>query len=531
MAVVAAVLAVIVVVVVVVLASGSSGSQPGPRSVESIFQDDNLLVYSPTPTVSGVMRILRSLGVDRIRVSVLWLAIAPKPSSKNRPNFDAANPADYPTGAWAPYDRLAQLASADGIKLDFDVTAPGPLWAMKPGAPQAKLATHWYPSASEYGKFVTAVGRRYSGQTHTSDGKLIPRVSFWTMWNEPNQPGWLAPQWRSAGGAPALTSAALYRSYIDAGYAGLRTSGHTTATDTILVGELAPEGTESHQTTSAAPPLPFLRALYCVDASDRPLRGQPAQAVNCPASGSPSAFASAHPGLFEVTGFAHHPYSFFLPPSSSMSDRNFVPLSDLSRLETSLDGIFSTYGVHRQLPLYLTEYGYETNPPNPFRGVSPAKQALYLDEAQYMAWKNPRVRAMAQFLLVDSAPDHRYPPGTIGYWSTFQTGLLYLGFKPKPSFTSYPMPIWIPQPSFHSGGSVLVWGMLRVAANGTKQRAKIQWQGSGGTYRTVDTVTTSDPSGFLTANVNLPGSGRVRIEWTSPQGKVMHSRAAAVTQT
>ncbi len=68
------------------------------------------------------------------------------------------------------------------------------------------------------------------------------------------------------------------------------------------------------------------------------------------------------PALFQATGFAHHPYSFFLPPSATMSDPNFAPLSDLGRLEQALDAIFSTYGASRQLPLYLTEYGYETNP-------------------------------------------------------------------------------------------------------------------------------------------------------------------------
>jgi hypothetical protein len=515
----------------VILLSGSSGSRSSPRSVESIFQDDNYLLYSSTPAVDGTLRVLQRLGVDRVRLTVLWLAIAPKPKARQRPaNFDASNPAAYPVGAWAPYDRVVKLAASHGIKVDFDLTAPGPLWAMKQGAPTAKLSTHWYPSAGDFGQFVTAVGRRYNGQSHTASGALIPRVSFWTIWNEPNQPGWLAPQWRSQGGARILASAALYRTYVDAEWAALERTSHTPSTDTILVGELAPEGSESHTTTSAAPPMPFLRALYCVDASYRSLHGAAAQALGCPAGGNAKTFATSHPGLFHASGFAHHPYSFFLPPNVSMSDRDFVPLSDLSRLETGLDRIFATYGVHPQLPLYLTEYGYETNPPNPFRGVSLAKQALYLDEAQYMAWKDPRVRAMAQFLLVDAAPNAAYPRGSIGYWSTFQTGLLYQNLKRKPAFTAYQLPIFIPSPTFHAGDAVLVWGMLRPAPNGSMQHAHIQWQGSGGAYKTVASVTTSDPSGFLTANVHLPGSGRVRIEWVSPQGKTMDSRAAVVRQ-
>ena len=36
------------------------------------------------------------------------------------------------------------------------------------------------------------------------------------------------------------------------------------------------------------------------------------------------------------------------------------------------------------LPLYLTEFGYQTNPPDPL-GVSSAHQAAYLNESEYIA--------------------------------------------------------------------------------------------------------------------------------------------------
>src|SRR5205807_7344495 len=110
-------------------------------------------------------------------------------------------------------------------------------------------------------------------------------------------------------------------------------------------------------------------------------------------------------------------------PNVAVQDPNYVPLSDLSRLERALDQIFTAYGIHRQLPIWLTEYGYETNPPNPFRGVSLRKQSLYLNEAQYLAWSDPRVRTLSQFLLYDSGPNRKFRPGTVRYWSTFQTGL------------------------------------------------------------------------------------------------------------
>ncbi len=268
--------------------------------------------------------------------------------------------------------------------------------------------------------------------------------------------------------------------------------------------------------------------LYCLDANYQPLQGARAAAVDCPVRPGSGAFVASHPALFEATGFAHHPYSFFLPPTTPMADLNFAPLSDLSRLEHALDASLAAYGVHRQLPIYLTEYGYETNPPNPFRGVSPEKQALYLNEAQYLAWSDSRVRALAQFLLYDSPPNTRYRNGSIGYWSTFQTGLVYAGGVPKPSLAAYRLPLVIPQPVFARRQAVYVWGMLRPASGDGAQRAEIQWHPPGGTYRTVDTVNVSNASGVFSTNAALPGSGTVRIAWTSPGGLTFYSREAGV---
>lgn len=524
-----------VIAVVLVLALGGSSSKSAPRTVESIFQDDQFLLYSPTPTVEKTLRTLRALGVDRIRVTILWSAIAPDSLSRVRPrHFDATDPAAYPAAAWTNYDRVAVLARASGIAVDFNLTAPGPLWAMARRAPSAKFVNHYRPSATAFGQFVTAMGRRYSGTYAAATGAYaghnpLPRVSFWTIWNEPNQAGWLAPQWRATAGTTVADSPRLYRQYVDAAFSALERTGHAPSSDTVLIGELAPEGVSTQRPQDPMRPMVFLRALYCVDGSFRPLRGAPAAALHCPQTGSPSAFASAHPGLFQASGFAHHPYFFFLAPSVHFPrDPNFVPLADLSRLENGLDRSLQAYGVHRQLPIWVTEYGYETNPPNPFRGVSLQRQARYLDQAQYMAWKDPRISSFAQFLLVDSAPDRNYPPGTLGYWSTFQTGLLFLNGKAKPSLYTYPLPIFIPDPVASAGSSVMVWGMLRLAPNNTTQRALIQWRGSSGGFRTLTTVTTKDPNGFVTANVKLPGTGSVRIAWISPTRVPYWSRSVAV---
>jgi hypothetical protein len=315
----------------------------------------------------------------------------------------------------------------------------------------------------------------------------------------------------------------LYRSYVDAAWSALKATGHTPTTDTILVGELAPEGGTRTPLEDPIAPLDFLRALYCVDSNQHSLTGSAATNLGCPTSGGTQAFATAHPGLFDATGFAHHPYSFFLAPNvpyTSPGSAGFVPLVSLSRLEGALDQIFSAYGVSRTVPIYLTEYGYETNPPNPFRGVSLQQQAAYLDEAQYVASQDPRVRSMSQFLLHDALPNTKFPPGTIGYWSTFQTGLEFADGTPKPSFNAYRIPIWIPA---QTGGTDEVWGMLRPAPHGSRQHAQIQWSGATRAWQTIGSVTVSGPGETFTVRVKPQGAGRLRIAW---QG--FHSRPVAV---
>jgi hypothetical protein len=535
----AALLALAAVAVAAVLLTGQRAVRQ-PRRVESIFQDDQLLLYQPlTPAgnaeVSRTLLTLRALGVDEVRLSVVWYyLLAPDHDGPTPPpgfatgDSAAANPASYAPAAWLPYDRAIALAHEAGLQVLLTVTAPGPLWAMGRGAPNPKTATHWFPDAPAFGAFVEAVGRRYSG-SYQAVGmhRALPRVSSWSIWNEPNQEGWLAPQ-SSPSGATAVAPR-LYRALVDAAYRGLRASGHPPTRDTILIGELAPEGSTRSGPMLPLTPLPFIRELYCVGADFRPLRGAAALAAGCRAGGSPGQFVRAHPGLFRATGFAHHPYSFLTAPDVPLSQPGDAPLSELPRLEHTLDAAFAAYGQSRRLPIYLTEYGYETNPPNPFRGVSLRNQSLYLDEAEYMAWRDPRVRALAQFELQDSAPDALYPRGSFGYWSTFQTGLEFLGGRPKPSLNAYRLPIFLPSSRPAADGTLLVWGMLRPAAPGTRSIAAVQWRPPGGAYRDLASVATSNPSGFLEVRVRPPGPGAIRLSWTSPAGEVLHSRGAGIT--
>jgi hypothetical protein len=552
-----ALVAVIVLVVAAVNLIGQTVPQPHGRAVSSIFEDDTLLVPpAATPaadqSVENTVQKLKAIGADRLRIIVEWQYI--EPATSRPANFDAADPADYNACSWYPYDRIVRDAKAAGLGIDFDITGPAPTW-LTAGQPAGVEKGVYEPEAAAFEKFVHAIGKRYGGKyspgafcpnAGMSDKGTLPRVEFWSVWNEPNQPGWLAPQYTAGpNGTYTPTAPRLYRQLVDAYWTGLKQTGHTPSTDTLLVGELAPDGCivangcpgyGGAQTEWPMPPITFLQDMYCVGTDYKQLTGAAATAVGCPASGSTSAFVAANPALFQMSGFADHPYSFQAAPDVSVPESAFVPLANIQRLENALDAIYTTYGVGTQVPLYLTEYGSVTNLPNPKYNVGLADQSKFLNQAMYMVYNNKRIKALGQFELQDSPPNTQYPSTSPKYWETFQEGLEFLGGKPKPSLASYQLPIWIPPAGGDpdgiaktaSGGSVTVWGMLRAAPNETAQTAQIQWRPPSGNYRTIATVITRDTSGFLDKRVTPPGSGAIRISWQDPNGQTLTSRAVGV---
>src|SRR5207302_9010755 len=132
-------------------------------------------------------------------------------------------------------------------------------------------------------------------------------------------------------------------------------------------------------------PLPFLPALYGVDSRYRELRGFAASSRGCPTTTSGSRrFRSQHPALFEATGFSDHPYEQGTPPnqpttsdpSRFRSDPDYADLPELGRLGRTLDRLQRVYGSHTRFPIWSTEYGYRTDPPEHVAHlVSPATAA------------------------------------------------------------------------------------------------------------------------------------------------------------
>jgi len=184
----------------------------------SMLMDDDQLIYVPTPHMVQTLERLSALGVDVVKVSVVWQLIAPDPYSTHRPTFDATDPAAYPYGAWSRYDTLVETAQKLGMKVYFLIIGPAPLWAVpRHQATGQGPNLGFAPYPGDYRNFVEAVGRRYSGayvppgttQYAGSTGlagvtvpglspspnaafspQPIPRVQYWGIWNEPTERSW-----------------------------------------------------------------------------------------------------------------------------------------------------------------------------------------------------------------------------------------------------------------------------------------------------------------------------------------------------
>lgn len=518
-------LGVLATICALALALASPGGALASGRQETILQDDSQLLYAQPYQVVQSLATLRAMGVDRVRVSVVWSLLAPDPLSSTRPNFNATDPGAYPAGSWFRYDLIDRVAHRDGLGVYFEPTAPAPYWATPPLKINQGYRWSHDPNAELYGQFVQAVATRYRGN-YVPNGKssALPRVSYWGIWNEPNIGGWMTPQWRTVHGRKVQASPAIYRRMTNAAWSAFVRTGHRH--DTILIGETAAYGSGHKGYGASTDPLTFVRTFYCLSSSFRPLRGRGATAVGCPRSGNRRAFVRANPALFNAAGWAHHPYDFVHPPSFRRPDPDSSTLSGLFRIERALDRSFRAYHRGGGIPIYITEWGIQSRGPNPFVKFSQAQQAKYINEGEYMAWRIRRVRAFAQFLLVDDAPNASHPPGSRAYWSTFDSGLLfYPNGQAKLAYYAFELPIWVPKP--RHGRHVYVWAQIRPTS--APRIGSLQFEAKGSrTWKQVAVVRATGAEGYLTTHVPLHSAGGLRLGWTGPGGTVSYGRTAQI---
>ena len=475
---------------------------------EAMFQDDNLLIYSDTERVTQTLDELDALGVDRLRITLAWRAIAPGNEEDVKPaGFDSGDPAKYPPGAWDRWDRVLTLARARGIDVNFNISTPAPDWAT--GTPAREDIDPTYePNAVEFGAFVRAAVTRYDG----NHGQ--PRVTYWSIQNEPNQAGWLTPQWLQQGGEWVEQAPRLYRAMLDQAWTALQVTGH--GDSTILIGETAPKGVSVRGETRAIDALRFIRRLYCLDDNLNALQGAAAAAQGCPTENQLATFPAEHPALFAASGWAHHPYELTFPPTKRPAKPDWATIANLGDLQAMLRRIRLRYQQPTTggVPLYLTEFGYQSKPEDQL-GVTRTQQAAYLNHAEYIAWRNRDVRTLAQFLLRDDGE-----PAT----RTFQSGMRTHAGARKQAWAAYRFPIHVRKPSVQRGRRLSIWGLPRPAADGSRPRVRVEFRRNGTTtWRKLMSVRGDARKGYVTASPRAPGTGRVRLRWAG-----LTSRSVAV---
>src|SRR4051794_16818211 len=276
------------------LCLGLAAPASASRDQESIFEDEHQLLELGSSAADRSLDDIDALGADTVRSLVLWSRLAP--GGARRPTgFRAADPRAYPAALWDPYDGLVRGTAARGLGVILSPSTPMPAWASR--CKRGDRAT-CKPDPTAYGAFDTALGRRYSGayRDENQGGGVLPRVTRWSLGNEPNQPGWLTPQYERKRGRLVATAAVVYRQLAQAGTRAPRGRGR--GGDQSRLGEPSPSGrTRGSRARRPVPPLQFLQKLFCLNARGGRLSGADGRAHGC--------------GKFKklaVRGFAHHPY-------------------------------------------------------------------------------------------------------------------------------------------------------------------------------------------------------------------------------
>ena len=375
-----AALAAAAVAITACLASTASAS---PSLRLGIF-DDGMVLYGEPDLVFPQ---LANTGTQLIRVNLWWAGPGIRVATRRPRN--PSDPKD-PAYNWDTYDRTVRFSIVNGIIPIFSIIGTPP-WA--------NAAKGWNvapTNARDLQNFAAAAQKRYSGTFVNADGVVLPRVSLWMAWNEPNNPVFLKPQYRRVGTTWTIQSGRDYAKLCNAVVSGIKSVQRTSK---VACGATGPRGNNNpNSSRPSVSPIPFLRAMKAGGA-----KGFDAYAQH-PYYGSPAETPSTRP-----------------PPGLRGQPPTAVTLGNIDVLIGELDRLYG-----RQMRVWVTEYGYQTNPTDRIFGVTWSKQAAYLAQAVSIVRANPRIDMFLWFLLRD---EQRL--------SGWQSGLMTYDGKRKPSFAAF----------------------------------------------------------------------------------------------
>ena len=404
---------------------------------------------------------------DLVRIDVRWSNFV----GPQRP-ADPRDPAD-PAYDFSRLDTAVRDASQRGLDVLFTVFL-GPPWAEgadRPPGPEGDviLTGAWKPDPGEYGNFAAALATRYSGSFSPAGQPPLPRVRLFEAWNEPNQDGWLAPQWE--GGRPVGPE--IYRDLLNSFYDAVKAVSRR---NTVISGGLLsfgdPPGAPLGE--NRIRPALFLRELFCLQGRKKlePRQG-------CP--------------TVKLDVLAHHPITFEQSPTYSAIHPDDAAMADFDRLERVLRAAEKADVVRPRgkRPIWATEFWWISNPPSSNSGIAvpEATHARYIEQALYVLWKQ-RVKTAIQYLIRDDPRDD----------NPYKTGLYFTDGEPKLALQAFRFPFVTER---LKRKQVRAWGISpadgRVAIQGKK----------GGGWKTLERLRAREGKVFTT---KLRGAKQMRAQ-------------------
>ncbi|MEI7559755.1 MAG: hypothetical protein WCJ63_04115, partial [Actinomycetes bacterium] len=278
------------------------------------------------PTLWSTMVKSTNAGIYRAQVN--WSSVAPtKPTDATNPN-DAAY-----AGHWAETDAIARLATTAGVRVLLNPLR-APAWAEGPNRPstgygaignKAPDGGSWNPNAVAFGQFAKALAKRYDGTTPDplNSSIMLPKVSLFEAWNEPNYKRYLTPQC-SKGHMTAknvctsrgtIVAIGSYRGLLNSFYAGIKS---VQPTATVLSAGTGPYGASSGG--YEIDPQVFIRSVLCLGGKS----AAPTATGSCPVKAS-------------LDGVALHPYTLFGTPTTRASSLDGTSLGNTPDVRKALD--------------------------------------------------------------------------------------------------------------------------------------------------------------------------------------------------
>jgi hypothetical protein len=389
----------------------------------------------------------RAAGATFVRIALDWSGVVG--NSKTRPKSLRATDPEDPHYDWAGWDR--QLKLADENHLEPILLVGGfPQWARKRYGKDV-----YRPDPVAFGEFMTAVARHYSG-----DSDDVPRVRYWQIWNEPNHVG----QKNLKEGA-----ADWYRDLVNRAAAAV----HGVHDDNLVIAG----NTSPFTRTTAVGPLFFMRQLLCLrDGATKP----------------PTCDKPIH---FDI--WAHHPYTAG-GPTHHAADSDSVSIGDLPEMKRLLDAAVRNGEVissHRPIPFWVTEFSWDTNPPDP-QGVPIKLQVRWVAEALYNMWKDGVSLVVWWRIRDDPVGKSFYQSGLYARGPTIKSD------HPKLTFYAFRFP-FVAYPA--ESGRVSVWGRTPWSRSGgvvVEQEVGTEWESVG--------KFDADDHGIFSGYVRRHGDGRLR---------------------